>query len=177
MVNTISNDISRTFGQIRLRVCVETFFLYKEIIARLQHYSKNFQYPACMRYLQFNTYLLCHIWKSLPDNLVAAFQIMIKYRYIRLSYFPKYLIWNELKARNICLMCSKLTLNSYVSANSNTNALFACFKSSLNGLTSTNTQWKFVYKMVFLIERSYYWNPFLTPLHNLAKGTKETGKI
>ena len=96
---------------------------------------------------------------------------------IWLSYFPKYLIWNELKARNICLMCSKLTLNSYVSANSNTNALFACFKSSLNGLTSTNTQWKFVYKMVFLIERSYYWNPFLTPLHNLAKGTKETSKI
>ena len=163
MVNTISNDISRTFGQIRLRVCVETFFLYKEIIARLQHYSKNFQYLASMRYLQLNTCILCHIQKLSHC--------------IWLSYFPKYLIWNELKARNICLMCSKLTLNSYVSANSNTNALFACFKSSLNGLTSTNTQWKFVYKMVFLIERSYYWNPFLTPLHNLAKGTKETGKI
>ena len=156
MVNTISNDISRTFGQIRLRVCVETFFLYKEIIARLQHYSKKFQYPACMRYLQFNTYILGHILKFSPKNLIDEFQIMIKYRYIRLSYFPKYLIWNELKARNICLMCSKLTLNSCVSANSNTNALFACFKSSLNGLTSTNTQWKFVYKMVFLIERSYY---------------------
>ena len=147
MVNTISNDISRTFGQIRLRVCVETFFLYKEIVAHSQHYSKNFQYPASMRYLQFNIYIYISI---------DAFQIMITYRSIRLSYFPKYLTWNELKARNICLMCSKLTLNSYVSANSNTNALFACFKSSLNGLTSTNTQWKFVYKMVFLIERSYY---------------------
>ena len=118
-----------------------------------------------------------YIMSYLRIIAVDAFKIMIKYRYIWLSYFPKYLIWNELKARNICLMCSKLTLNSYVSANSNTNALFACFKSSLNGLTSTNTQWKFVYKMVFLIERSYYWNPFLTPLHNLAKGTKETGKI
>ena len=121
---------------------------------------------------QYAVFTIIYIYIS-----IDAFQIMITYRSIRLSYFPKYLIWNELKARNICLMCSKLTLNSYVSANSNTNALFACFKSSLNGLTSTNTQWKFVYKMVFLIERSYYWNPFLTPLHNLAKGTKETGKI